>query len=410
MKQLLIPILCLALILSGCRANPNETTPNTDVTDVTAPISESTNATIAPTLPPVTVLPTEPSQFPQAPQLPLTAISMPIIKDAQFSTDGTLLCHFRYQSVSFLHADAAIAEAVVVDLRSRIDREYALSNEIRQQALASYGSGDSFSPFWLDVLCTPERLDTGILSLSGAVTAYTGGPHPDIKPLSVTYDLVTGQALSLTDLLDDACIMTDFCDLIIGQLKAQEDSAGLFFDYEDRITELFSSNELPQTWYLTGEGLVIYFMPYEIAPYASGTVSVSLPYSQLLGILSENYFPREDLAGSGDLSILPFRQAELSRYARFAELVLDSEGTPCLLTPSWTISNLRIEVGQWQEDGFHPVSTVFAADILYETDAVLLQYLPETGEGLRIQYQSGGQIYTRNLLLNDSGDPLLIDP
>ena len=42
------------------------------------------------------------------------------------------------------------------------------------------------------------------------------------------------------------------------------------------------------TFYLTNEGIVLFFQPYEIAPYSEGVVRILIPYRELSGILKPN--------------------------------------------------------------------------------------------------------------------------
>ena len=39
----------------------------------------------------------------------------------------------------------------------------------------------------------------------------------------------------------------------------------------------------------TEEGIVFYFNPYEIAPYAGGIVEYKIPYDSLKDVLNKNY-------------------------------------------------------------------------------------------------------------------------
>ena len=49
-------------------------------------------------------------------------------------------------------------------------------------------------------------------------------------------------------------------------------------------------------WYFSDSGLNIVFDPYQIAPYAAGSITATVPYYQLEGVIREEYLAR-DLRG-----------------------------------------------------------------------------------------------------------------
>ena len=46
-------------------------------------------------------------------------------------------------------------------------------------------------------------------------------------------------------------------------------------------------------WYFAADGFHIVFDPYEIAPYAAGSITAAVPYSELGGVIKEEYLPEE---------------------------------------------------------------------------------------------------------------------
>jgi len=50
-----------------------------------------------------------------------------------------------------------------------------------------------------------------------------------------------------------------------------------FEDYRNLIVQHFN----PASYYLSNDGLVIYYQQYEIAPYATGIVEFTIPFSVL---------------------------------------------------------------------------------------------------------------------------------
>jgi hypothetical protein len=111
---------------------------------------------------------------------------------------------------------------------------------------------------------------------------YFGGAHPNSLLSSACFNLQTGQLLSLIDFFtipEDKVI-----DLLVGLVYEQTstimDETGSYLLY-DCTEETIRNTFLPEHYYLTGEGLVLYFQPYDIAPYTAGLPQFLIPYTSL---------------------------------------------------------------------------------------------------------------------------------
>ncbi|HPU58463.1 MAG TPA: DUF3298 and DUF4163 domain-containing protein [Candidatus Avimonas sp.] len=113
---------------------------------------------------------------------------------------------------------------------------------------------------------------------------YTGGAHGTTLRSSETFSLKTGKKLALSDLFPKDFNYRGF---LLGQIITQADEImekeQIFFDdYRELIVQNFN----PSSFYLSPEGLVIYYQQYDIAPYASGIIEFTIPYS-VLGSMPE---------------------------------------------------------------------------------------------------------------------------
>lgn len=140
-----------------------------------------------------------------------------------------------------------------------------------------------------------ERVDSQVVSLSLANSAYRGGVHGDYWTKGVTFDTYTGEQLTLADLGD---IQTELKDYIWKQLEPDSDE--LFEDSEQVIADLIETGDI--CWYLTGQGIQIVINPYEIASFAAGQRQILVPYQELTEMKSE-YIPEESTAGIMYLSL-----------------------------------------------------------------------------------------------------------
>lgn len=399
MKRIIAIMLCV-LLLALCGCTP-EKPQDSEPVQTTAPAET--------TVPNTSMETTAPTQ-PQEVRLPLNAISLPQIFHYDTTDNYETIMRYSYPEVSFLYQDTAVANAVVIDLRNRVDHATADAQSIASSA-ADYYADTGFVPgYFRELTADITRMDQGVVSLLLSHSSYTGGMRPNSWLEGATYDLVTGQSLTLSQILEPNTDISFLAQLLLDELSKLE---GLYTNYEDTVVDMFRRDTLPANWYLTDMGLCFFFNTYDIAPYVAGPIHATVPYEKLTGILDDAWFPPEKLSGSGTLQAILFDQADQSRFDRYAELVTDPKGTHILLFPEGTITDIRIDQGQWDYDGvkFYPESTVFASPVLYSGDAIsVTTMVPEIMPDLRIQYTSNGETVTRYLLLSGKdGSALLIE-
>ncbi len=126
------------------------------------------------------------------------------------------------------------------------------------------------------------RADSQFLSLKCLSSDYLGGAHGNYAYLGAVFDSQSGKKLSLTDLAEDKeAFRKKGLSLTLDYLKDKKDELELFDDYEESVKEFWSEDR--ENWYLKEDNLIIVFNPYEIAPYASGAVEISLSMEQVSG-------------------------------------------------------------------------------------------------------------------------------
>ena len=379
-----IPIILLALILltstTGCM---EETHLPTTVSTQTVTTQPQTTETVQ-------------QNEPQAlPDFPLLAFSAPVQTQQHYADDGTLLFTYAYQDVSLILEDPQIADAIVIDLLNYADYENSSAKSVLADAQAAYGAQTDWVPFAYSTFFTPERFDQGILSLYGTHAVYSGSPRSVTTSVSITYDLVSGHKLALKDILLDNYSADALSQLIASSLSALSEQGLLFSDYAYVISEMFATNQPVDSWYFSDNGLCFYFAPYEIAPYSSGTITAEIPYTSLVGILKEEYFPAEVPAFSGTHHVLSFQDANLDQFDQFAELVLDEKGQQFILYADSCLQNLRIELGYRSDDGsFNGETTVFTAPTVCAGDGIVIHASDDSISSLNITYTNNNDTIT----------------
>lgn len=105
---------------------------------------------------------------------------------------------------------------------------------------------------------------------------FTGGAHGMTLRYSDTWDIRDARRIGLEEIFPG--YKTQVEGIIAGDIAAQiEAGSGAYFeDYQKNVAEYFN----PENFYLSAEGLVVYFQLYDIAPYASGIPEFTIPYSQ----------------------------------------------------------------------------------------------------------------------------------
>lgn len=115
------------------------------------------------------------------------------------------------------------------------------------------------------------------LSLYTDFYEYTGGAHGITNRKSETWNLVERKKANLKDFFAMNHVKEFIIGYIINQIQKEIKSGDnpYFEDYKRLVAENFNQDN----FYLSKEGLVLYYGHYEIAPYASGIRTFTIPYT-----------------------------------------------------------------------------------------------------------------------------------
>lgn len=135
------------------------------------------------------------------------------------------------------------------------------------------------------------RLDDAVLSLAGGSDSYVGGAHGNYSFVGYTYDVETGEMITLDRLIaDDERFEAAAVDRILAVLQEEPYVSSLYSDYESIVRGMFAEDGY-LSWYLSEEGIVIPFDPYTVGPYAMAELSVVLPYEEYAQYMAIKYRP-----------------------------------------------------------------------------------------------------------------------
>ena len=282
MKKLFASLLTLSLLLSLTACGGNG-----DPTDPDAP---------------------KPSQ-PETPELTF-AVGTPLTHESTYTADdGTLLLHTNYElpQLELRTADGALYEpgaaatqsaavAVRDAFNAEMERCYAavLSNEseLAQEARDHYGS-DSMSfeyIYYEDELLGEVVYQTdGLISVLANAYAFYGGAHPNTSTLTWSFDLTTGEFLTLdalnaqssTDSALGKTLVDTLASEIVNRIYEEGLDDYLYDDFYSYVYDLSSNAH----FYFSGSGMTVNFDAYVLGPYASGPQTFEIPYSHFYNAL-----------------------------------------------------------------------------------------------------------------------------
>lgn len=120
-----------------------------------------------------------------------------------------------------------------------------------------------------------------VLSFLNLQYINTGGAHPNSIQDSQTFDTATGEKLKLEDVMgvgeDEAKSVV--LKKVLEEIKKTEGSDDFFYydNYESDIKENF----VPDDYFITDEGICIFYQTYSIAPYVAGFPTFIIPNEEL---------------------------------------------------------------------------------------------------------------------------------
>ena len=392
----LLLLLCLCVSFVACSEEEPETTETTETTTVTTP-TEST----------VTEPTTDKETEEDVPvmQRPIASVSLPMQTTTYEADDGAVILNYDYQFMALTLSDAEVADKITIDFLNRVDNTKKTANSVLASAKSAYDSSADWMPYQYTVAYTPKRVDNGVLSLLGCDATYHGA-HVEVIFHSVNYSMITGNTLSLYNIIEDKEFSDELCDAVLAYLKENEAELYLYPDYEATVKQQFSGGA-NDNWYFTADGLCFFFSPYEIAPYSSGVVTAEIPYDKLNGILRAEYFPEERDLIAGKIQMLDFSTENLQMFSQFSELILNEGADKFLLYTDKAAYDIQIDIGSLTASGnFRAKQTVYASASLTPGDAITVEADLSDGACLQVRYLSGEDYVTALITLDsESGSP-----
>jgi hypothetical protein len=158
------------------------------------------------------------------------------------------------------------------------------AEKMAQELLASYQNNSnnakatpdpSFGSSFMEAKYQVIHGTDGLLTILFSVSEYwAGAAHPFSYSLVLNFNLQTGKTIVLKELFKQSVnylqVIGDYCSADLKKRDRLEFPEGVLPKAENF-----------QNWTIADQGVIIYFDPYQVAPYALGPSQVTIPFEAL---------------------------------------------------------------------------------------------------------------------------------
>jgi hypothetical protein len=181
---------------------------------------------------------------------------------------------------------AALGDYYKLPLRQAIDSTIArLSLDLEEQL--KFAEDPAYSMSYYDsstgqiVWQSPKYVTS-----SYSYATFSGGAHGMYAVVLATYDLQTGRAQHLTDIISDTTALRPLLEKYIVKTKQAEDST--LNNLKEMLFEPELPVALPANFAVVKEGVSFVYNPYEIMAYAYGITEFTITWEELGKLADRN--------------------------------------------------------------------------------------------------------------------------
>lgn len=186
------------------------------------------------------------------------------------------------ESEGTLYSD--LYEAVFRDYKKCLEEVNARRNELAEKELAE-------TPYKHMLGAEIMRADSKVLSVKYGFSGWYGGAHDDYSVTGRNYRTETGELLSAADIFKDQKALAEVIkERLVKQypdvefFSLDETIDGYVFDATPDDTETSQ-----YSFCLTGDGVVFWFSPYELASFADGMQVIMLQYDEYPELIKKEF-------------------------------------------------------------------------------------------------------------------------
>ncbi len=308
-KSLLIAAALTGAILTACtpKAQPEETAPESSKAEESAEsaeiIIESSEAAEE-----TEGEETEPQQeADKETELLERKILHPVVEEQRFSDyseygeygDGyQLFCSGKVSTVGIREEEYPQLKKALSEFseakKEAVESEYHTLSEIaREEFSFRQSEGGEFYPYSTESVINVLRADDRVFSFINENYGFSGGVHGSSSVSGYNYDSQTGKLLTLSDVISNR---EGLYEEIVARLTEEYQEEALFPEYKETVRQEvyeepsgLANYNYSLNFTLTTQGMTVYFSPYEIGPWASGTMKVEIPYDSEKAGFNQQY-------------------------------------------------------------------------------------------------------------------------
>jgi Protein of unknown function (DUF3298). len=183
-----------------------------------------------------------------------------------------LTCHIEY----FVFYDETTINPLLnqLSIQNALDKETEIMATLYVEACNAFFEGSNALPYNYNTEIVVTMNQDNLFGCYLNEYIYTGGAHGNLIRSSYNYDLYNCSIISLNTFFVKENSYQCILERIINQIKNSKEVEIYFNDYTSLITKYFN----PEQFYLTPNGIVIYYSLYDIAPYYMGIPMFLIPY------------------------------------------------------------------------------------------------------------------------------------
>lgn len=156
--------------------------------------------------------------------------------------------------------------------------EYENGNvEWMEEMIEEYGEDGIFHSSYSSTLSEIAYFDGRYVSFCQQEYDYQGGAHGMPLWIGLTFDLETGERLSLPDVIANS---EEELNSIVTEYFAEYINGNPEEFWEDALDIVRDEICFESDFYLTEDGIKFYFHPYDLSSYAAGFPEVTIPYDE----------------------------------------------------------------------------------------------------------------------------------
>lgn len=169
------------------------------------------------------------------------------------------------------------------EFEDKLNEEYAELIEKWQEIFLENSAKSALTECELSLRQEVKLKNKQFLSVVGDAYSFTSGIHGTSRRVAKNIDLLNNKELKLSDLFSDEAY-EEALNQKIGEILDKNPD-----EYSDLWEKPILTKSHQEDFYLSGEGLILYYPPYELSYYARGFVEFCIPYKELSGYLSPEY-------------------------------------------------------------------------------------------------------------------------